>query len=375
MNSTESATNNCQSSIVNCQLKKRLLSLDVLRGITVVGMILVNNSGGKLSYESLKHSAWNGLTLCDLVFPFFLFIMGISTYIALNKFHFQASGAVIRKILKRTLLILCIGWAIHWFHFACEGDFFPFAHLRLTGVLPRIALCYCVASLVALYVNHKYIGWLICILLSGYTLLLCIGNGYAPDNTNLLAIIDRNVLGVEHLYHKSPIDPEGLTGTLAAIAHTLIGFCCGKLIMAKKSLEEKTLKLFVVGFILMACGFCLTEALPLNKRIWSPTFVLVTCGLAAMLQALLIYFIDMKEKKRWCRFFEIFGVNPLFLYVLSEMTAIVVGVTGVKLIVYEGINALITDPYLASALYAVGFTLIMGACGYPLYKKKIYIKI
>ena len=109
MNSSESATNNYQSSIVNYQLKKRLLSLDVLRGITVVGMILVNNSGGKLSYESLKHSAWNGLTLCDLVFPFFLFIMGISTYIALNKFHFQASGAVIRKILKRTLLILCIG--------------------------------------------------------------------------------------------------------------------------------------------------------------------------------------------------------------------------------------------------------------------------
>ncbi len=92
--------------------KKRLLSLDVLRGITVVGMILVNNSGGKLSYDSLQHSVWNGLTLCDLVFPFFLFIMGISTYIALSKFHFQASGPVIRKILKRTLVILCIGWAI-----------------------------------------------------------------------------------------------------------------------------------------------------------------------------------------------------------------------------------------------------------------------
>lgn len=366
---------NSQLPTLNSPLKKRLLSLDVLRGITVVGMILVNNSGGKLSYDSLQHSAWNGLTLCDLVFPFFLFIMGISTYIALNKFKFQASGSVVRKILKRTLVILCIGWAIHWFHFICEGDFFPFANLRLTGVLPRIALCYCVVSFIALYVNHKYIIRVIGVLLVGYTLLLCFGNGYAPDSSNILAIIDKQILGVDHLYHKSPIDPEGLTGTLSAIAHTLIGFCCGKLILQKVPLEQKTLQLFVVGFMLMACGYCLTEALPLNKRIWSPTFVLVTCGLAAMLQAVLVYFIDMKEKKSWCRFFEIFGVNPLFLYVLSEVAAIVVGATGSKPVVYEAIHAIITNPYLASAVYAILFTLLMGACGYPLYKKKIYIKI
>ena len=125
----------------------------------------------------------------------------------------------------------------------------------------------------------------------------------------------------------------------------------------------------------MACGFVLTVALPLNKRILSPTFVLVTCGLAAMLQSVLIYFIDMKEKKNWCRFFEIFGVNPLFLYVLSEVAAIVIGATGSKPVIYEGVHFLITDPYLASVVYALAFTLLMGACGYPLYKKKIYIKI
>ncbi len=356
--------------------KKRLLSLDVLRGMTVFGMILVNNSGGKVSYDSLRHSAWNGLTPCDLVFPFFLFIMGLSTYIALSKFRFQASPPVVWKIVKRTLLILCIGWGIHWFHHICGGDFFPFAHLRLTGVLPRIALCYCAASFVALYVNHKYIGWVIGGLLAGYTVLLMLGNGYALDETNILAVIDRSLLGTEHLYHKSPIDPEGLTGTLSAIAHTLIGFCCGKLILQKEeTLEQKTLKLFVIGFVLMAIGFCLTEAWPLNKRIWSPTFVLVTCGLAAMLQAVLIYFIDMKEKKGWCRFFEIFGVNPLFLYVLSEVVAIVLGATGSTPVIYGAIHACIPDPYLASAVYATTFALIMGACGYPLYKRKIYIKI
>lgn len=359
----------------NPPLKKRLLSLDVLRGITVVGMILVNNSGGSLSYDSLQHSVWNGLTLCDLVFPFFLFIMGISTYIALNKFNFRPSAPVIGKVLKRTLIIMCIGWGIHWFGYVCQGDFLPFGHLRLTGVLPRIALCYCAASFVALYVNHKYIGWIIGALLAAYTVLLCIGNGYAQDETNVLAIIDRSLLGAAHLYHKTPIDPEGLISTLPAIAHTLIGFCCGKLILQKDVLEQKTLKLFVVGFVLMACGFCLTEALPLNKRIWSPSFVLVTCGLAAMLQATLIYIIDMKEKKQWCRFFEIFGVNPLFLYVLSEVVAIIVGATGAKPVVYDTIHSLIINPYPASAIYALIFTLIMGACGYPLYKRKIYIKI
>lgn len=354
---------------------KRLLSLDVLRGITVVGMILVNNGGGKLSYDSLRHSAWNGLTLCDLVFPFFLFIMGISTYIALSKFQFLPSAPVVKKILKRTLIILCIGWGIHWFDFICEGEFFPFAHLRLMGVLPRIALCYCAASFIALYVRHKYINYMIGGLLVGYAILLLAGNGYVEGENNILALIDQKLLGAAHLYHKSPVDPEGLISTFSAIAHTLIGFCCGKLILQKVPLEQRTLRLFVAGFLLMACGFVLTEALPLNKRIWSPTFVLVTCGLAAMLQATLIYFIDLKGQKHWCRFFEIFGVNPLFLYVLSEVVAIVIGATGCKPVLYEGIHAWVTNEYLASLLYALLFTGVMGACGYPLYKRKIYIKI
>ncbi|MDO4163590.1 MAG: heparan-alpha-glucosaminide N-acetyltransferase domain-containing protein [Bacteroides sp.] len=356
-------------------MKNRLLSLDVLRGITVAGMIVVNNAGGRLSYDSLRHSAWNGLTPCDLVFPFFLFIMGISTYIALRKFQFQPSAPVIRKILRRTVLILLIGWGIHWFEHICEGDFLPFDHLRLTGVLPRIALCYCVVSLLALYVRHRALGWIAALLLVGYTLLVCLGGGYIADENNLLGIIDRQLLGAEHLYHKSPIDPEGLISTLSAIAHTLIGFLCGKLILGDEPLEKKILHLFIVGFLLMSVGFLLTEALPLNKRIWSPTFVLVTCGLAAMLQATLTYFIDIRGKKEWCRFFEVFGVNPLFLYVLSEVAAIVIGTFELKPVVYSGLQACIPDPYLASAVYSLAFAAIMGGCGYVLYKKKIYIKI
>lgn len=158
----------------------------------------------------------------------------------------------------------------------------------------------------------------------GYAVFLLLGNGYAMDESNWLCIIDRALLGAGHLYQKSPIDPEGLFSTLPAIAHTLIGFACGRLIIETKELEQKVIRLFVVGFLLFAGGYLFTEAFPLNKRIWSPTFVLVTCGLAAMLQAVLMYFIDMLGRQRWCRCFEVFGVNPLFLYVLSEMAAVVV---------------------------------------------------
>lgn len=381
---TQDSTHTTQEaslSIVNCQLSmKRLRSLDLLRGITVAGMIVVNNAGGKQSYDLLRHSAWNGLTPCDLVFPFFLFIMGISTCIALRKFQFKPSAPVIRKVLKRTVLILCIGWAIHWVEHICAGDFFPLAHLRLTGVLPRIALCYCAASLAALYMQHKYMVHLIIGLLVAYTLLLCLGNGYATDGTNLLGIIDRTLLGEAHLYHKPPIDPEGLAGTIPSIAHTLIGFCCGRLILSKEPLEKRILKLFATGFLLMAAGFLLTEALPLNKRIWSPSFVLVTCGLAAQLLATLVYFVDFKQTEsrkcsRLSTFFEVFGVNPLFLYVGSELLAVVAGATGCKQVIYGGIHWLVPNPYLASACYSFFFMGVMGLMGYVLYRKKIYIKI
>lgn len=150
--------------------------------------------------------------------------MGISTYISLNKFNFNVSLQVVTKILKRTFLILCIGWAIGWFDHVCEGDFLPFVHLRIPGVLQRIALCYCVISFTALFMNHKFIPTLTFILLVSYTVILCMGNGYTCDESNILSIIDRQLFGEAHLYQKSPIDPEGFVSTLSAIAHTCIGF-------------------------------------------------------------------------------------------------------------------------------------------------------
>lgn len=354
---------------------KRLISLDVLRGITVAGMILVNNSGGRETFAPLRHAEWNGLTPCDLVFPFFLFMVGISTYISLNKFHFEATTQAIGKILKRTLIILFIGWAIHWFHHALEGNFFPFDHLRLTGVLPRIALCYCIVSIYALYANHRYTLPIVIVLLIGYAVLLLAGNGYTNDSSNILAIWDHRILGEAHLYTKRPIDPEGLASTIGAIAHTLIGFHCGQLIMKSHKNEEKVLKLLLFGFIITAIGLLFTFAFPLNKRIWSPTFTLVTCGFATSLLAWLMYMIDIRNKRTGCNFFLIYGVNPLFLYVMSEVLAIVFGKFGVKEVICNGINGILGEGCIASATYAIGFMLLHGAMGNYLWKKKIYIKI
>ena len=202
---------------------QRLQSLDVMRGLTVAMMILVNNQYGE-SFAPLQHAKWNGMTPCDLVFPFFLFIMGISTYLSLMKTGFKPSAPVIRKIVKRTVLLFLIGLGIHWFDMALDGHATDLAHLRIWAVLQRIALCYLAVSVFALTVSHRHLIKTIVGLLVLYALILIFGNGYDYDaSTNILARVDLRLFGAGHLYHKSPVDPEGLLGTIPSVAHTLIG--------------------------------------------------------------------------------------------------------------------------------------------------------
>jgi predicted acyltransferase len=360
---------------------QRLLSLDILRGITVAGMILVNNGWGE-SYEMLQHSKWNGMTPCDLVFPFFLFIVGISCYLSLAKSAFKPTPQVLRRILRRTVLLFAIGLFIHWFDNALWGDF-GFAHLRIWAVLQRIALCYCAVSLFALFGNHRYTLPVAAMLLVVYSGILLLGNGYAEDaSINILAQTDLRLFGYDHLYHKGPVDPEGLLGTIPSIAHVLIGFYCGQLIREKESIGQKVCALFVVGTVLVVGGWLLSYGLPLNKRVWSPSYVMVTCGLASLLQALLMYLIDLDGgKKLFTRHpslftpFRVFGVNALALYVSSELLAIVLGYFNISEIVYAGISAVVPLAKPASLVYALYFVLLNYAIGYVLYRKKIYIKL
>ena len=389
---------------------KRILALDILRGITIAGMILVNDPGdwGHI-YAPLCHASWNGLTPTDLIFPFFMFIMGISTFISLKKYHFEFSTPVFIKILKRALLIFLVGIALNWFSHFCFywgsapenlsfganlwNALFPIDSIRILGVMQRLALCYFATAVLALTVNHRKFPWIIILLLVVYSVLLLVGNGYAYNETNILSIVDRTILTPSHMYRDNGIDPEGILSTIPAIAHVLLGFCVGKMILGDKQRPEQSrldvlhqhiLRLFLVGTLLTFAGFLLSYGLPLNKKIWSPSFVFDTCGMGSSLLALLIWIIDVKGYKRWSLFFESFGVNPLFLYVLSGILSILFltisfpygeGTISIHTLIYEKIIGSFCNEINASLLFAITFVLICWCFVYPLYKKKIYIKL
>lgn len=383
-------------------VSQRLLALDVLRGITIAGMILVNNPGSwSYMYAPFRHAQWNGLTPTDLVFPFFMFIMGISTYISLRKYNFEFSTSAVLKIIRRTILIFLIGLAIAWFSMFCRtfnslsGEEIPFlerlwqsswtfGHLRILGVMPRLAICYGATAIIALTVKHKYIPYIIVVTLIGYFFLLLFGNGFAYNDTNILSVVDRAVLGTNHMYKDNGIDPEGLLSTIPSIAHVLIGFCCGKLLMEVKDINEKIERLFLIGTVLTFSGFLLSYGCPINKKVWSPTFAITTCGLASSFLALLVWIIDVKGYKKWCRFFEAFGVNPLFMYVLGGVLSILFGnilfmyhgeLISIHGYFYNMILLPALGDYPSSLAYAVLFICLNWVVGYVLYKKKIYIKI
>lgn len=390
----------------------RILAIDILRGITIAGMILVNNPGSwSHILTPLGHAEWNGMTPTDLVFPFFMFIMGVCIFISLLKFDFKCDRSTVIKIIRRTILIYLVGVAIGWFARFCYRWNNPlenaglldqiwymvwsFEKMRISGVLARLAICYGVASLVAITVRHRYIPYIVVTLLVGYCVILFVGNGFAYDETNILSIVDRAILTDAHMYHDNGIDPEGLLSTIPAVAHTLLGFLVGRLLFSKRThvvstdtktdlLITKIIPLFVVGTILTFSGFLLSYGCPLNKKVWSPTYVFVACGLAATLLALLIYIIDVKEHRRWCRFFEVFGVNPLFLYVLSDFFAIVFGAFSFKFggedttIIGFFYNELLQPVFGdngGSLAYALLFVLLNWCVGYQLYKRRIYIKL
>ena len=353
--------------------KKRIESLDVMRGLTVAFMILVNNSGS--SYAQLHHSEWNGLTLCDMVFPFFIFIMGVSTYLSLSKKDFRADKSLLGPIFRRTALIILICWAIAYLGWALKGDFLPFSHLRLTGVLVRIALCYMLLSLISLSVRPKHFPYIIALILILYGVLLHFGNGYSNDAGNIISRVDTFLLGKEHLYSKKPIDPEGLLGTLPALAQAMLGFLCASILKSDRSLSSKLKTMLLVGASLLAAGYLLSLLQPLNKRIWSPSFTLVTSGYAYMVLAVLCYIIDYKNINKWTAFFKAFGLNALAVYVFSEVLSLVLSRSGLSNLCHEGLRSLIGNIAFADLLYALIFVLVCYLFALPLFKKKIIIKL
>ena len=380
------------------QKAQRLASLDVMRGLTVMLMIFVNNGAGHNIFPMLQHAKWNGMTLADVVFPFFLFIMGVSAFLSMKKFGFKWSAPLVRKIAKRTLVLFAIGLAINWVDMACDGRPFDLGHLRLMGVMQRLSLCYGLTAFTVLSLasaaracrmprlaQGTMVALITFILVAHGFLLLTLGGFDYDAATNFLARIDQSALGFDHLYHKSPVDPEGLGSTLAATCNTLIGFLLATLALGRRlgNAARHAQRVFTDGgglLLLMAaltCGF-----ISLNKRVWSPSYVLMTCALAALLQGMLIALIDVRQMARRIavpkaagKLALIFGTNPLFLYVASEALAIILSATHLKDTTYALLHSIIASEPWASVAYSVLFLTIMSAMGFFLWKRHIFIKL
>ena len=324
--------------------------------------------------------------------------MGISTYLSLRKGGFRWTHQQARKTVKRTLLLFLIGLLINWFDMAMDGRPLDFAHLRIMGVMQRIAICYgaTVAAVLTIHhLTHSFRGlWiLVALLLTGYSILLLAGGGYDYDSsTNILSRVDHALLGDAHLYHKSPVDPEGLLSSLSAMTNTMIGFLVASWALRKEQSElghphlVTLSRLLACGAIMAFAGWLLHFGLPLNKRVWSPSYVLLTCGIAASLQGLLVGWLDIYRARQtagkstveqpWpVRLTLWFGMNPLFLYVASEVVSIVFGATGIKDGAYALWHAVIASGYWASVAYAALFVTLHALMGWALWKKQVFIKL
>lgn len=371
--------------------QNRLLALDVMRGITIAGMIMVNNPGSWQSvYAPLQHAQWHGLTPTDLIYPFFMFIMGVSLHISLRKFDAGLNKQVFAKILRRTLTIFAVGLALETFSKLCYGNF-SLENFRILGVMQRLALAYFGGALLTLVVKKKYFLWTAGGIFFLYILLLQLFNGYVHSADNLISIIDVAVLGAGHLIKEYtpdggffPFEPEGLLSTLPSIVHVMLGVFVGCLITEVKDNHKRVEHIFIFGSILLFTGYLLHYLDPINKKLWTSSYDIITCGLGSLFLALMIWIIDIRGRKKWCRFFEAFGVNPLFMYVVGWVVAVLVSAikiqigertASIKWFLYNSVLQPVFGDYLGSLVYVLLFIGFIWIFGYILYKKRIYIKL
>lgn len=366
--------------------KARFLALDVFRGATVFLMIVVNSPGEwGVQYGPLQHAAWHGITLTDLVFPSFLFAVGNAMAFVMGRFAEQAPSVFWKKVLKRSFLIFLIGFLLSWFPFYDfhGGEFKSLATTRIPGVLQRIALCYFIAVVLIHYVSQRTALILSAVFLVGYWAIVYFMGG--EDPYSLAGFVGNDldlwIFGEQHLYHGEGVafDPEGLLSTLPAVVNVILGYFTGAFLIKKGNTYESIAKLMVAGTLLLLAGLWWDLFFPINKKIWTSSYVLVTVGIDMMALALMVYFIELKGFKGWTYFFEVFGRNPLIIYALSGVLITIfylVEINGVSLLgQLYGFFQLFTSPAHASFLFSLTFTLINWSVGYLMDRNKIYIKV
>jgi predicted acyltransferase len=378
-------------------LKPRYYSLDVFRGATVAFMILVNNPGNwSYLYSPLDHATWHGCTPTDLVFPFFLFAVGNAMAFGMPALKSGKPAAFWKKAGYRALLIFVIGLLLNWSPFVrWENDSLVLKsldNLRIFGVLQRIALAYFFAATLIYYLSYRSLLFALVALLFVYWVLTFLlgtpGSPYSLEGFFGTAI-DRNLFGNEHIYKGEgvPFDPEGLFSTLGSVSQVIIGYLAGRYILLNGAGFKLTTYLFAAGALLTATGFAWDLVYPINKKIWTSSYVIYTSGLAITLLALLILFIELQHRKgRLTRFFEVFGKNPLFIFVLSgflprALALIHIPTPGGKSqspfswFYQHFCQPVFSSEYNASLVYALVMVAIYWCIGYLLDRKRIYIKV
>jgi predicted acyltransferase len=374
----------------------RLLSLDVLRGLTIAFMILVNNNGNEAAaYWPLKHAAWNGFTPTDLVFPTFLFLVGITA--VFSTASRLAKGATRQSlflhVLRRSIILYLLGLVV---------NSFPYFHLhtmRFYGVLPRIAICYLITA--SLYLINP--GWrskvaLALAALAGYWILMRFvpvpGYGIPvrdvpllDRDANLTAWLDRQIFSASHLYERTR-DPEGLLSTIPAVATALLGLLTGIWLRTQRTLATKGVGIATAGLSGVLLGGLWNLFFPINKKLWTSSYVLFAGGLSLLLLALCLLIVDLREKSptrpdrsRLLTPFFVFGTNAISAYIFSELLQSTLSSIhpqqglNVQQLLYRSILHVAPNPAFASLLYSLGFVGVCWLFATVLYRRRIFIKV
>lgn len=371
----------------NSTTSDRLVSLDVFRGFTIAGMVLVNNPGTwSHIYWPLEHAEWHGWTPTDLVFPFFVFIVGVAIPLAFGR-RIESGGSkhdLYLKIIRRTLIIFALGLFLAGF------PYFDLTTIRIPGVLQRLAVCYLFASLIFLNTKVRTQVIVTLALLVFYCLIMTRlhAPGYATGDLSkegsLASFVDRVIFG-PHIWKQGKVyDPEGLLSTIPAIATALFGVLTGEWLRTNKSQYEKVTGLFVAGACCLVIGWGWNPFFPINKALWTSSYVFFTGGLALQFLALCYFVVDIKKYQKWSKPFVVFGVNAIALFVGTAVMARLLGLIklpwGSETIslqgwIFQKLFLPLASPTNASLAYAVVFILLWLGLMWILYARKIFIKV
>lgn len=372
-------------------MQERYLALDVLRGLTIALMIVVNTPGDWSNvFSPFLHADWHGFTITDLVFPTFLFVVGNAMSFSMKKMEKMGHRDFLGKVFKRAALIFLIGWGLNAFPFFKPNEsgnlaLIDWSAVRLLGVLQRIALCYLIASLVLYFIGKRgAIAFSIISLFSYWAVLYFFGNPDDPYSLegNAALRFDLWAIGPKNLYKGEgiPFDPEGLLSTLPAVVNVIAGFIAGKFVQQIGNNKRTVKSLLIAGLIAIVFSMVWDLAFPINKKIWTSTYVLLTVGLDLIILGFLILIIEVWKKNSWTYFFEVYGRNPLILYILSWIVISVFGLIPVgegslRGFVYANLFTSWLPLKLASFLFALAYMGLIWVIGYWMDRRKIYIKV